>query len=90
MHKNTVKQNSGKNSHYILVSLSLLIQLSSRAEGYGCPARPLIKPCSCKEITTGLDVSCEGMPLMPLLPTKRLIDRFLTLKNRFPFFNIFL
>lgn len=45
----------------VLLYLLLFIRLYSCALRYGCPARPLIKPCSCQEITKGLDVSCEGI-----------------------------
>lgn len=27
---------------------------------YGCPAIQLIKPCTCSEITRGLEIVCEG------------------------------
>jgi len=27
---------------------------------YGCPARSLIKPCTCTDKNKGLDISCEG------------------------------
>ncbi len=43
-----------------IFSFLLLVRSYSIALRYGCPARPLIKPCSCQEITKGLDVSCEG------------------------------
>lgn len=30
------------------------------ASRYGCPARTLIKPCTCTDKNKGLDISCEG------------------------------
>ena len=75
----TVKKNSDKKIFYVFLSLSLFLQLCSCALRYGCPARPLIKPCSCREITVGLDVSCEGKWLI----NRYLIDYWLALISYF-------
>ncbi|XP_054155231.1 leucine-rich repeat-containing protein let-4-like [Oppia nitens] len=50
----------------VLALQSILFGPHSCALRYGCPARPLIKPCVCQEITKGLDVSCEGARLEQL------------------------
>lgn len=89
-----------------IVFVNLVSLGSALAVRYvGCPARLLIRPCSCIEKTKGLDISCEGKhhqdanyTYMRFIRLKMLIfDKFSFICERwlfiiytqFPFFCIF-
>ncbi|CAG2104734.1 unnamed protein product [Medioppia subpectinata] len=81
----------------LFLSLWLLFGYNVCQTRYGCPARPLIKPCSCQEITKGLDVSCEGARLEQLREalenfgqTGQIVWYLKMRKNQMPTFPTFL